>query len=397
MNKVRYDFDEIVDRKNTCSTKWDRTDAFFAKQNLLPMWIADMDFRSPRPIIEAIIQRANHGVFGYTFLSNTYYEAVINWFQRRHGWTIDKSWIFSDPGVLTAISFAIQSFSEPRDRIIVQNPVYTPFYSIIKNNECKKLLNPLKLSNGRYTMNIGDLKAKAKDPRAKFIILCNPHNPTGRVWTKEELIAVGEICLDNHIIVISDDIHCDLVYPEFQYTPFASISEEFARNSITCTAPTKTFNIPSLKVANTIIPNPKWRTTYSKIRQRHHLTNQNVFASAVLEAAYNKCEDWLEELISYIKENLEFLKNFIAENLPKVKIIDPEGTYLVWLDFRNLGITTKELTKILFIEAKVALWEGPLFGKGGKGFERINIACPRGILEEGLKRIAKAVKNHSER
>jgi len=393
MKDKQYNFEKVVDRKNTCSSKWDGTDKFFKKENLLPMWVADMDFLSPRPIIEAIIRRAEHGIFGYTFLSSHYYKAVINWFRRRHNWTIDKDWIYYAPGVLPGISFSVLAFSSPGDRIIVQNPVYTPFYQIIKNNNRKRLLNSLKLSNGRYEMDFKDLKTKAKHPQTKLMILCNPHNPTGRVWSKEELTTLGEICLENHILVIADEIHCDLVYPGYKYTPFASISIDFAQNSVTCISPSKTFNLPSLKIANVIIPNSQLRTNFSKIRQSHHITAPNCFASAVLEAAYNECEDWVDKLLLYIKENLEYLKTFIKENFPKVKVIEPEGTYLVWLDFRELGLDSKELTKILFDEAKVALWEGYLFGKGGMGFERINIACPRSILEEGLKRIATALKN----
>lgn len=386
-------FDEIIDRKNTCSSKWDGTDSLFQKKDLLSMWVADMDFLSPRAITEAIIHRAEHGIFGYTFLSPKYYEAIINWFRRRHNWTIDKKWIFFAPGVLPGLSFSVQAFSIPGDKIIVQNPVYTPFYHIIKNNDRKRLLNPLKLSNGHYEMDFKDLRAKARHPRAKLMILCNPHNPTGRVWTKEELTTLGEICLENQILVIADEIHCDLVYPRYKYTPFASISDQFAQNSITCNSPSKTFNIPSLKVANIIIPNSQLQTKFNRIRQSHHITAPNCFASAVLEAAYNECEDWLDELILYLKKNLDYLKNFIKENIPEIEVIEPGGTYLVWLDFRNLGFNSHELTTIIFDDAKVALWEGGLFGKGGKGFERINIACPRAILKEGLNRIATAIKN----
>jgi len=393
MKEFDYNFDEIIDRKNTCSVKWDRTDAIFQKENLLSMWVADMDFLSPRPIIEAITCRAEHGVFGYIFLSSQYYKAIINWFQRRHDWTLDKSWIYNVPGVLPGISFSVQAFSNPGDKIIVQNPIYTPFYHIIKNNGRKRLLNPLDLSNGHYEMDFKDLNAKARHPRAKLMILCNPHNPTGRVWTRDELTTLGEICLENNILVIADEIHCDLVYPGYKYTPFASISSEFAQNSITCNSPSKTFNLPSLKIANVIIPNSELRSNFNKIRQSHHITEPNCFASFGLEAAYNECEDWLNALILYLKENLEFLKNFVKENFSEVKVIEPEGTYLVWLDFRELGYDSKELTNILFDKAKVALWEGYLFGKGGKGFERINIACPRSILKEGLNRIATAIKN----
>jgi cystathionine beta-lyase len=393
MQSNNYNFDEIIDRKNTHSVKWDRTNKIFQKTDLLPMWVADMDFMSPPPIKEAIIQRAQHGVFGYTFLSSKYYEAVINWFQKRHNWNIEKEWVYTTPGVLPGISFAIQEFSDLGDKIIVQNPVYTPFYSIIKNNRRKRLLNSLKLSNGQYKMDLTDLRRKMKKAGVKIIILCNPHNPTGRVWTKDELIAFGEICLENHILVISDEIHCDLIYPDHNFTPFASISPEFAQNSIICNSPSKTFNIPSLKIANIIISNPELQTRFNKVRIRNHITEPNCFASAVVEAAYNKCEDWLEQLILYLKENLEFLKRFFDKNLPQIKIIEPEGTYLVWLDFNGLGLESKELTKLLFEEAKVALWEGYFFGKGGDGFERINIACPRLILSEGLNRIVKAIKN----
>ena len=395
MKDKHWNFDELIDRKNTNSSKWDGTDKMFQKENLLPMWIADMDFLSPRPITEAIINRAEHGVFGYTFLSPEYYKAVINWFQRRYNWTIEKKWIFFTPGVLPGLSFSVQAFSSPGDKIIVQNPVYTPFYQIIKNNDRKRLLNPLKLLNGHYEMDFKDLRAKARHPRAKLMILCNPHNPTGRVWTREELTTLGEICIENQILVIADEIHCDLVYPGFRFTPFASISNEFAQNSIICNSPSKTFNIPSLKLANVIIPNAQLRTKFSRIRQSHHITTPNCFVSSVLEAAYNECEEWVDELKVYLKANLEFLKQFIRENIPEIKVIEPEGTYLVWLDFRGLGFNSKEITKILFDKAKVALWEGGLFGNGGKGFERINIACPRSILSEGLNRIVKAIKDFS--
>ncbi|MFX1340827.1 MAG: MalY/PatB family protein, partial [Promethearchaeota archaeon] len=302
MKERVYKFDEFIDRKNTCSVKWDGTDKFFHRKGLLSMWVADMDFLSPRPIIDAIIRRAEHGVFGYIFLSSRYYEAVINWFQRRHNWMLDKRWIYYSPGVLPGISFAVQAFSNPGDKIIIQNPIYTPFYHIIKNNSRKRLLNPLKFSNGRYEMDFKDLNIKARHPRAKLMILCNPHNPTGRVWTREELTVLGEICLENHILVIADEIHCDLVYPGYKYVPFASISREFAQNSVTCNSPSKTFNLPSLKIANVIIPNAQLRTNFNKIRQSHHITVPNCFASAALEAAYNECEDWVDDLILYIKE-----------------------------------------------------------------------------------------------
>ena len=388
MIEKNYSFDRIIDRSGTQSFKWD-----LYEKDTLPLWVADMDFRAPQPIIDAIIERAEHGIFGYTYYPSTYYDALIKWFKRYYDWEIKKEWLIFTPGVILAINLAIQGFSNPGDKVIVQNPVYYPFYGAIKTNGRQVLLNPLKLMNGRYQMDFENLEQIIKDSRTKLLILCNPHNPVGRLWTKEELTQLGDICLNNEIMIIADEIHCDLVYPGYKYTPFASISSEFAQNSITCNSPSKTCNVPSLKVANVIIPNSELRSDFNKIRQSHHITEPNCFASTALETAYNECEDWLNDLILYIKENLEYLKNFIKENFSEVKVIEPEGTYLVWLDFRELGFDRKELSKILFDKAKVALWEGYLFGKGGKGFERINIACPRSILKEGLNRIATAIKN----
>ena len=393
MVKLKYNFDEIIDRKNTCSEKWDGVSHLFQKPDLLPLWVADMDFRSPQPIIDAIIRRAEHGIFGYSLVPPEYYESMIRWYERRHGWTLDKKWFFYTPGVIPAINFTIQAFSKPRDKVIIQNPAYPPFFSAVKNNERRRLLNPLLLNNGRYTMDFEDLEKKVKDPLVKILILCNPHNPSGRVWTKDELTRVGEICLENNILVLSDEIHCDLIYPEYKHLPFASISDEFAQNSVTCTSISKTFNLPGLKLSNILIPNPTLRNKFSNIIQGTGVKESNCFASAVLIAAYNNCENWLDELMIYVKANLEFLKSFVKENLPGVVVTEPEGTYLVWLDFRELIPDSKELTRILFDVAKVALFEGFLFGKAGKGFERINLACPRATLEEGLNKIANAVKS----
>jgi len=364
----KYNFDEYFDRTNTRSEKWDGNTPFFRKsEGTLPMWVADMDFKCPKPIIDAIINRAEHGFYGYTFFPSEYYTAVINWFQRRHNWTLEKSWIHYTPGVIPAIYLSVQAFSEPGDKVIIQSPVYPPFPSAVKTNDRKILVNLLKLSKGRYTMDFEDLKEKVRQPDVKIIILCNPHNPTGRVWRKEELTQFGEICLENQVLVISDEIHCDIIYPENKFTPFASISHEFAQNSVVCTSPSKPFNYPSLKVSNIIIPNQNLRSKFLNMRARTGLRDPNCFASLVVEATYNECEDWLDELIVYVKGNLEFLKNFIKQNLPLVEVIEPEGTFLVWLDFRKLGYNSKELSSILKEKAKLTLFEGFIFGKGGKG------------------------------
>jgi cystathionine beta-lyase len=397
MNDIRYKFDKVINRLNSRSEKWDAVSEIFNKSDLLPLWVADMDFQSPSPIIEALVHRVNHGIFGYSYFPPEYYTAVINWFQRRHNWHIDKNWIHFTPGVIPALNFALQAFSEKWDKIIIQSPAYTPFYMAVRNNHRKIVLNPLKLTNGKYRIDFGDLRKKVKNTKVKILILCSPQNPTGRVWTKEELITLGEICLDHQVLIISDEIHCDIIYPGYKHIPFASLSERFAQNSITCTSPSKTFNIPSLKVSNIIIPNRRLSTKFNQIIQRNGCTEPNCFASIALEAAYNDCEEWLEALIGYLKSNLQYLKKFINEYLPELEVIEPEGTFLVWLDFRKLRLKSKHLNEVLFEKAKVALWEGYLFGKEGKGFERINIACPRTILEEALMRIKNAIKNYKER
>ena len=389
--KYKYNFDEFIDRRNTRCHKWDGENPMYRKsENLLPLWVADMDFQSPKPIIDAIIKRAEHGFFGYSFFPDEYFEAVINWFQRHYNWKLERNWIVFTPGVVPAIFLSVQAYSEPGDKVIIQTPAYPPFAASAKDNGRKRLINPLKLVNGRYEMDFEDLKKKVKEPGVKMIILCNPHNPTGRVWTTEELTQLGEICLKNQVLVVSDEIHGDIIFPDHNFTAFASISEEFAQNSITCTSPSKPFNYPSLKVSNIIIPNSKLRGKFIEIRKKSALRDPNCFASLVVEAAYNECEDWLEEMIKYVKGNLEYLKTFIKQNLPLVKVIEPDGTYLLWLDFRDLGYNTKELTNIIKGKAKVALEDGFLFGKAGRGFQRINIACPRSILEEALTRISKA-------
>lgn len=393
LKEKNYNFDEYINRLNTRSEKWDGVSHVFLRPDLLPLWVADMDFISPDPVKNAILRRAEHGIYGYTFLPPSYFEAVINWFKRRHGWTLQKDWLIFTPGVIPSINFAVQAFSKPRDKVIVQNPAYPPFFSAIKNNGRKRVLNPLRLNKGRYEMDLKDLEKKARDSRAKMIILCSPHNPTGRVWTKEELTRFGEICLSNQILVLSDEIHCDLIYPGHKHTPFASISKNFAQNSIICTSPSKPFNLPGLKVSNIVISNEKLRNAFKKALNSSGVNEANCFASIALEAAYNECEDWLDAVILYIKENLEFLKNFVKSNLSGVEVIEPEGTYLAWLDFRKVGFNARQLSKVLLEEAKVALSKGSLFGNGGKGFNRINLACPRSILKDALSRIANAIKN----
>ena len=385
-------FDEVIDRFETQSAKWEYFD-----KDLLPLWVADMDFRAPQPIIDAIINRTNHGIFGYSYFHSDYYEAVINWFKRHYSWNIKKEWIVSTPGVIPAINIAIQSFSNPGDKVILQSPVYYPFFGAIKNNGRQILLNTLKLSDGQYQMDFDDLIQKVKDPRAKILILCSPHNPVGRVWKRDELMQIGEICIQNEILIIADEIHCDLVYPGNKHTNFATISKDFAFHSITCTSLSKTFNIAGLQLSNIVIPNVKLRESFINTIESVFIPEEfgylpNDLSLVAFTAAYQDCDEWLKSLIIYLKENLEFLKSFIKKNIPQIEVIEPEGTYLVWLDFRKLGIGFDELENFLLKKAKVILDDGSKFGIGGKGFQRINIACPKSVLEDALMRINNAIR-----
>ncbi len=392
VKEKNWSFDEVVDRSGTQSAKWDYYD-----KDLLPLWVADMDFKVPEPIIDAILDRAKHGVFGYSYFHSTYFDAVLDWFKRRYDWEIRKNWLAFTPGVIPAINIAIQSFSNPGDKIIVQNPVYYPFFGVIKNNGRQILYNPLKRIGGRYQMDLDDLKRKIIDERVKILILCSPHNPVGRVWTREELIDVGEICINNEIMIITDEIHCDLILPGFRHTNFASINNDFAMNSITCTSLSKTFNLAGLQLSTIIIPNKKLRKSFINQIESVFIPEEfgylpNDLSLVAFTTAYQKCDAWLNSLLIYIKQNLDFLKSFLNNNIPQIDVIEPEATYLVWLDFRKLGIEIDKLKNFLQQKAKVALDDGSMFGSGGEGFQRINIACPLITLKKALERIHNALK-----
>ena len=388
---MNYDFDKIIDRRKYHSVKWDELETIFGVQDVLPMWVADMEFRSPKPVIEAIKKAAEHGIYGYTSRPDSYCQAIIDWMVKRHNWKVKKDWLSYSPGVVPALSFIIRAFTQPDDRVIVQPPVYYPFFRVIEDNGCHIVNNPLKVESNKYVMDFEDLEIKIDDPRVKILILCSPHNPVGRVWRKEELSRLGEICLKHNLIVVSDEIHADILFEGYRHTPFASISQEFAQNSITCTAPSKTFNLAGLQTSAIIIPNKKYCSIYNNILNSLALNENNYFGLVALEAAYRYGEEWLNQLLSYLNENLEFLVKYFKERIPKIKVIKPEGTYLVWLDYRQLGFNTKDLNDFMLKKAKVALDDGYWFGKEGEGFMRINIACSRSFLEESLKRIERAV------
>ena len=387
---MRYNFDEIVQRRGTNSYKWDSAD----DADVLPMWVADMDFRTAPAIIEALQQRVAHGIFGYTRVPDAYYKAVINWFGRRHNWKIQKDWMIYTSGVVPAISAVIKALTQPGDKVLVQTPVYNCFFSSIRNNGCEIVSNPLVYKENTYVIDYEDLERKVADEKVKILLLCNPHNPVGKIWTREELERIGHICIDNGVMIAVDEIHSDLVYAPHKHVPFATISEEFADHCIVCTSPSKTFNLAGLLVSDIIIPGKKIREAFKDKMQPYYLWPGN-FGSAAQIAAYNESEDWLEELLIYLRGNAEYIDSFLKERLPEIGYKIPEATYLAWLDFRSLGLGNEELWDLMIHKAKEATDNGPMFGLGseGYGFQSLNFACSRARLREALERIERAVKN----
>jgi cystathionine beta-lyase len=388
---VKYDFDTVIDRRGTCSVKWDMAEQSFKVKGILPMWVADMDFSSPQPVIDALRAVAERGIFGYTGTPDSYYEAVAGWMKKRHGWNIEKDWFVLTPGVVPALRLLVKTFTQPGDQVIVQTPVYYPFFDAIKGNGCEMLDNPLRLDGGQYSMDLDDLRRKI-GPRTKMIILCSPHNPIGRVWKSDELKALGDLCLSRDVMVVSDEIHGDLIQRGFKHTPFPVVSPEFLQKSIVCTAASKTFNLPGLKTSNIIIADKEKRDRFCAVMRSCGMGAPNMFGLAATEAAYRHGEPWLEALLDYLRDNVKFLTEFAATKIPGLRVIQPQGTYLVWLDFRGCGIDPARLGVFAREDAKVGLEAGKMFGCKEDGFERMNTACPRSILEEGLTRLQKAVQ-----
>lgn len=385
---MKYNFDELVPRRGSNSYKWDSA----GSEDVLPMWVADMDFRTAPAVVEALRKRVEHGIFGYVKVPAAYYDAIGDWFKRRHSWRVEKDWILFTTGVVPALSAIIKALTHPGDKVLVQTPVYNCFFSSIRNDECEMVANPLIYRNGAYSIDFDDLEKKAADPRVKLLLLCNPHNPAGRVWTRHELTRIGEICLRNDVFVVADEIHCELVYPGHQYIPFASISEDFLHSSVTCTSPSKAFNLAGLQVANIFAPNPAVRKKIDKALNVNEVCEINPFAVEALIAAYNEGEEWLEELRQYLLGNYNYLKRFFEEQLPQFPVLALEGTYLVWVDCSVLKQSSEEIVKMLLEKDKLWVNEGSMYGEAGDGFIRINIACPRQLLIEGLNRIARALK-----
>ena len=389
---MNFNFDKIIDRTNNFSAKWSEMNKNFGTNDLLPMWVADMDFLTAPCVMEALKDRLEQGIFGYTTRPSSYNESIVNWLDNRFSWKINQEWLMFSPAVITSISLLIQNLTQKNDKIMIQEPVYSPFHNIVESNERSLVISPLvKLDDGSYVMDYEDIESKIKD--VKIFILCNPHNPVGRVWTREELTRLGEICLKHNVLVISDEIHSDIILKNHKHTPFASISKEFSENTITCMAPTKTFNLAGLQSSFLVISNPYYYEVMDKAFSILDIKRNNAFSLVATEAAYNYGEDWLYELIKYIEDNVDFAIDYIKNHMPQLKVKKPEGTYLLWVDFSNLNVGKKDLKNALINKGRIALSDGSSFGIGGDGYYRINLACPRSMVLEGLKRIEFAIKS----
>jgi len=381
---MKYDFNVITERRNTNSIKYDPVSRG-KPEDVIPLWVADMDFAVPPRVTSALISRVQHGIYGYSEPAASYYSAVQDWYKNRFDWIIEKDWFCITPGVVNALYLAVRAFTKPGDGIVIQQPVYYPFNSSVQKTERKLLVNELIYSEGHYSVDFEDFENKIKN--AKLFILCNPHNPVGRVWTREELLRMGEICLRYNVIVISDEIHQDIIFTPNRHLIFASLDDRFFNFTITCTSPSKTFNLAGLQLANILIKNETLRALFLKEYDCCGLSQPGIMGLISCEAAYTGGAQWLDELIDYLAGNMSLIEEFLKDNIPKIKLVKPEGTYLAWLDFNELGLNVKELNNAVTNKAKLWLNDGPIFGKGGNGFQRLNAACPRSLLQNALERL----------
>lgn len=388
---MKYNFDEIIDRRNTDSVKYDQVEKSGKPADVLPLWVADMDFRTAPGIVERLSADAAFGIYGYSEGGEDYFRAVSGWYRERFGWTVEKEWLVQTPGVVFAINIAVRALTEEGDAVIIQQPVYYPFSAAIRNNGRKLINSGLVLRNGRYEIDFEDLEKKIVENNVKLFILCSPHNPVGRVWTEEELRRIGGICLAHGVKVISDEIHSDFVYEGHRHHVFTTVDPAFEAISIVCTAPSKTFNLAGLQVSNIFIPDQQMREAFQKQMQLIGYGGINLIGLHACQAAYETGREWLEELKIYLKGNLDFVREYLEKNLPMIRLIEPEGTYLIWLDCRGLGLPEEELERLIVQEAKLWLDAGVMFGESGEGFERINIACPRAVVREAMERLNRAV------
>ena len=392
MPERNLDFDKIIERKGTDSLKFDFAARRGMPEDILPLWVADMDFATSSYVEDAIVRRAAHGIYGYTEVGRPYFDIVSNWIKTHHGWETKPEWLVKTPGVVFALAMCIKAFTEPGDGVLLQLPVYYPFSEAIEDNGRRVVSSDLVYGDdNRYHMDLEDFENKVKEEKIKLFLLCNPHNPVGRVWSREELIAVGDICRKYGVIVASDEIHEDFVF-KGKHIPFASIKKEFEDISITCTSPSKTFNLAGMLISNIFIPNAKLRHAVRKQIDAAGISQLSTLGLTACEAAYRDGGQWYEAMMEYVRGNIEYVKKFTEENLPGVKMTEHEGTYLVWLDFNGTGLTVKELDDLIIHKAKLWLDSGHIFGAVGDGFQRINVACPRSTLQTAMERIAEALR-----
>lgn len=385
-------FDRVHNRLNTRSMKWDLREFIFQNEDILPMWVADMDFQAPREVNEALIKRAEHGIYGYTVVDNAVKDSIVNWVKTRHDWEINREWLSFSKGVVTSLHMAIRAFTEPQDKILIQTPVYTPFYNVIQAHDREIVKNPLIEENNYYTINFNDFEEKLKSG-VKAFILCSPHNPVGRVWKKAELEEMARLCLKYNVLIISDEIHADLVFSGKKHIPIASLSEEIANHTITCMAPSKTFNLAGLEASYVITTNKEKREKLiEEFQKQGHGNGLNTMANTALEAAYNYGSPWLNELLTVLEGHRDYVKKELEHNTD-LRVTPSEGTYLLWIDCSSLGLDAKELKEFMIHKARVGLNAGVDYGEEGKQYMRMNLACPRATIAEGTKRIIEAIKN----
>lgn len=387
-----WNFDEPVKREDTNCIKYDRREQIFGKKDIIPMWVADMDFKTPDFVTDALSEQLSHGIFGYSFRSPEYYSSITGWMKCRHNWSVEKEWLVFTPGIVPALNICTLAYTKPGDSIIVQPPVYFPFFSAAEAHGRKLVYNQLKEADERWVMDFGSLVSSI-DSNTRMIIISNPHNPVGRVWTSEELQELSSICLKNNILILSDEIHCDLVLPGFRHSPIATISEEVAANTITCIAPSKTFNLAGLSTSTVIISNPSLRKSFSRIVENLHIGNGNIFGTAASVAAYTHGHEWLDALIEYIDHNADFVIDFCRKMIPELVPVQPEATYMIWIDCRKLGMNGKDLQNFFVHKAGIGMNEGSTFGPGGEGFMRMNLGTTHQTVIKAMEQIEKAVSS----
>jgi cysteine-S-conjugate beta-lyase len=384
---LKHDFDELVDRKGTDCKKWDTY-----ADDVIPMWIADTDFKCPQPVVDAMVRRAAHGIFGYPMNVKTFEQSIVNWQKKRFGWNIDTDWVEYTPAVIPAIVYSMGAFTEPGDNVVIQMPAYHPFHEVIPNNGRFILGNRLIFrEDGSYEIDFDNLEELLSKKRTSMFLLCSPHNPTGKCFTREELDRMSALCLRYNVVVVSDEIHSDIVYKGSEHIPFGSLSREAADNCVVCINPSKTFNIAGIRAGAAVIPNRNNHDLFYKPLENLKAYGRTIFGTLPIEVSYNECDYYADQLLEYLEGNLEYLKKFVAERIPRIRTTNTQATYLIWLNCRDLNMEPKELNKFFLEQAKVAMNEGSTFGPGGAGFMRLNIACPRSRLAEALNRMQAAI------